>query len=143
MVFENIYCLRCNKCCRDTEMILLLSDIDRITDKGFRDFYELKNGFYVLRNINGKCVFLDPTGRCIIYEDRPLGCRVYPLILDEDNGAMLDKYCPLSDFFVTLKHDLRRGCELLVQFMDELSRDYGYSVDINKLKTTCEKLINK
>jgi hypothetical protein len=124
-------------------MILLLSDIDRITDKGFRDFYELKNGFYVLRNIKGKCVFLDLTGRCIIYEDRPLGCIVYPLILDEDNVAMLDKYCPLSDFFVTLKHDLRRGCELLVQFTDELFRDYGYSVDINKLKATCEELINK
>lgn len=124
-------------------MILLLSDIDRLATRGYSDFYELKNNFYVLRNIDGRCIFLNPvTGRCVIYDDRPLGCRIYPLIFDEDNGVLLDKYCPLSSFFAALGNELRIGCELLVKFMKELSKDYGYNVDMNILVKSCEKLID-
>ena len=32
--------------------------------------------------------------RCSVYCDRPSGCRVYPVILDEEVGIILDDICP-------------------------------------------------
>lgn len=47
------------------------------------------------------CVFLAtssdiPTapGVCSVYDSRPLGCRTYPVILNEEDLAILDDLCP-------------------------------------------------
>ncbi len=31
--------------------------------------------------------------QCSVYADRPSGCRVYPVILDEEKGIVLDDIC--------------------------------------------------
>ena len=88
----------CGRCCYNTEMILLPQDIEELERLGFpREYFVVEdNGVYRLRNIDGHCVFLDPsTNRCMIYEHRPLGCRLYPLVYDiSRSDVIVDKLCP-------------------------------------------------
>ncbi|OYT40223.1 MAG: zinc/iron-chelating domain-containing protein [Desulfurococcales archaeon ex4484_58] len=88
----------CGLCCYDTQMILLPEDIDDIVKLGYKPeyFIDLSTDIPRLKNINGHCVFLDPTNnKCMIYGSRPLGCRLYPLIYDLDRDEILvDNLCP-------------------------------------------------
>lgn len=89
------YVDNCYECCLDTEMPLTEKDITRISELGFNieEFLEEKDGFMVLRNIDNKCFFLK-NGRCTIYENRPEGCRYYPLIYDlETDEFVIDELC--------------------------------------------------
>lgn len=89
----------CGKCCYNTEMPLTEEDVERIESLGYsrRDFAVKVNGIYRLRNVNGKCYFLDDENRCKIYDFRPIGCRIYPVILDLEGGAIVDDICPRRD----------------------------------------------
>ncbi|WP_457550800.1 YkgJ family cysteine cluster protein [Archaeoglobus sp.] len=93
----------CGKCCYNTEMPLTEEDIARIEKLGFKreDFTIKVNGIYRLRNVNGKCFFLDEDNRCKIYDYRPLGCRIYPAVLDENCRVVVDDLCPK-------KHEIRK-----------------------------------
>ncbi len=85
----------CYECCLETEMPLSEKDITRISKLGFKidEFLEEQDGFMVLRNIDSKCFFLK-NGLCIIYENRPEGCRYYPLIYDlEKDEFVIDNLC--------------------------------------------------
>jgi Fe-S-cluster containining protein len=79
-------------------MLLSKDDIKRIEHKGFRKKYFLKiskEGYAQLKNRNGYCVFYDlGKHQCSIYLDKPSGCEVYPVILDEDVGIIIDDICP-------------------------------------------------
>ncbi|MCD6157590.1 MAG: YkgJ family cysteine cluster protein [Euryarchaeota archaeon] len=87
----------CGKCCYNTKMILTFDDILRISSLGYdpNDFVIIDE-YPRLRNVNGHCVFLDEsTNSCLIYEHRPIGCKLYPLIYDpEKNTIRLDDFCP-------------------------------------------------
>jgi hypothetical protein len=77
-------------------MQLSSSDVACIKDLGFsEDFFALRNnGNRELKNASGRCVFHDGQ-RCVIYNYRPEGCRLYPAILNEEMGmVVLDSYCP-------------------------------------------------
>ena len=89
----------CGKCCHNTEMPLTEEDIKRIESLGYdrRDFTVKIDGIYRLRNVNGRCFFLDEDNRCKIYEYRPLGCRIYPIVLDLERGVVVDELCPKRD----------------------------------------------
>ncbi len=91
------------RCCHETEMTLTKNDIHRLELTGYSKdkFIRQVDGFVLLNNENGHCVFLDPkTSRCKVYEIRPLGCRLYPLILSlEENKVVIDsEYCPFGHF---------------------------------------------
>jgi|YelNatPaOPRAMG01_1025707.scaffolds.fasta_scaffold01155_35 Fe-S-cluster containining protein len=91
-------CLRCGMCCRQTEMELSSSDIQRLVDAGFRpeDFVVMWDGVSRLRNVDGWCYFYDPKERrCKVYRIRPLGCRIYPVVYVDGEGVALDKLCPM------------------------------------------------
>ena len=110
---------RCVKCCLNTEMPLSSSDIVRIEGLGFSDdfFIVKENGNRSLKNLSGRCVFHNGQ-RCTIYNDRPEGCQLYPVILDEDVGeAVLDSYCPYHDNF-QLTPSISREVIELVQKLD-------------------------
>ena len=104
-------CSHCGICCTETEMLLSKKDIERIEKLGFqkRNFVKYdKQGFAQLRNHDSYCVFYNrKSQRCGIYENRPIGCRVYPVILDESIGIVLDDICPdkgtISDAEMNLK----------------------------------------
>jgi len=88
----------CGKCCYNTEMVLTKEDIKRIAELGYPKeyFVDLTGSFPKLRNVNGHCVFLDEkTGKCLVYDRRPLGCRLYPLVYDANEGKVIvDSLCP-------------------------------------------------
>ena len=90
-------CSNCGVCCTETEMLLCKKDIKSLEKRGFnqRQFINFdKNGYAMLKNRDGYCVFYDLKNRkCSVYEDRPKGCRVYPVILEEETGIILDDIC--------------------------------------------------
>lgn len=92
----------CRKCCFDTEMPLTEADARRLEGRGFgRDeFARTDDGWLRLRNRNGQCVFLGPAG-CTVHDDRPEGCRLYPLVWDADERrVVLDvETCPFTREF--------------------------------------------
>ncbi len=90
-------CTECGKCCLNTQMELLPEDIERIIKLGYRltDFAVFDGEMWRLRNVDGHCIFLNPqTMQCTIYENRPIGCRLYPLVYDDVEGPYIDKECP-------------------------------------------------
>lgn len=94
-------CSHCGVCCTETEMLLSKKDIKRLEDRGYRkkQFVRYdKHGYALLRNREGYCVFYDQTKRqCSEYEFRPSGCRVYPVIVDEEKGIIIDSICESRD----------------------------------------------
>lgn len=94
-------CLECGNCCLATEMLLSKKDIDRLEKKGFKTKYfsrQNNEGYIVLKNRKGHCIFFDAEQKkCKIYEDRPLGCRLYPIIFDDRKGIIADTLCPANN----------------------------------------------
>jgi Fe-S-cluster containining protein len=67
-----------------------------------------EEGVPQLLNVHGHCVFLRD-GRCAVYEHRPEGCRLYPLILDlETDEVVRDDFCPWREEFEFTAEDEHR-----------------------------------
>ena len=90
-------CSNCGVCCTETEMLLSKKDIERLEKKGYLQSQFVnydKQGYAQLKNRDGYCFFYDLKGRrCSVYLSRPEGCRVYPVILHEGKGVILDDIC--------------------------------------------------
>ena len=90
-------CSNCGVCCTETEMLLSKKDIKRLESAGFNQNHFVKydkQGYAQLKNLDGYCIFYDLKNRqCSVYVNRPAGCRVYPVILHEDSGIILDNIC--------------------------------------------------
>ena len=101
---------RCVKCCLETRMPLSNLDIKRMLKLGCRLEYfavETKMGWR-LKNSSGRCVFLLEEG-CGMYPHRPEGCRLYPLVYDENlKKAVIDSLCPYGYEFEVQKNDVER-----------------------------------
>ena len=110
----------CGKCCYNTEMPLTKEDVERIERLGFKreEFTVEVDGILRLRNLNGRCVFLDNDNRCKIYDHRPLGCKIYPAILDESCRVVVDDKCPRKH--EVSKRDLRKVKKLLKKLVREI-----------------------
>jgi Fe-S-cluster containining protein len=107
-----MHCLRCGECCKETEMLLSNEDIKRLEKRGYdrNSFVRFdREGFAILRNVNGNCFFFDAEKTtCRERANRPLGCRIYPVILDEEKGTVVDEICPVAKTF-TEKEKSKRG----------------------------------
>lgn len=80
-------------------MTLTEEDIRRINSLGFKDYCELVDGYIQLININGRCFFFRE-GRCLIHTDKPLGCKLYPLVYDIDKDEVVfHDFCEYLDMF--------------------------------------------
>jgi hypothetical protein len=90
-------------------MPLRLADVARLAARGHavRDFAREDGGWLVLANEGGACVFLRD-GRCSVYDDRPEGCRLYPLVYEEDAGPAMDELCPWRNEFAQGVQERRR-----------------------------------
>jgi Fe-S-cluster containining protein len=90
-------CARCGECCKGTMMELSEEDILRLIGLGFRreDICVIgEDGLARLRNIDGKCVFLSKDFKsCTVYENRPLGCEIYPVNCDQEGDIFVDEFC--------------------------------------------------
>ena len=69
--------------------------MERLERIGATDFFtEDSDGSWRLRNVDGRCVFLND-GLCSVYPARPDGCVLYPLILYVDVDEVdLHEFCP-------------------------------------------------
>ena len=72
------------------------------------------------------CVFLATSsdvpsapGICSVYESRPLGCKTYPVILNEEDLAILDDLCPHTGEFEQPNED---DVHLLLNLEERLKR---------------------
>ena len=85
----------CIECCRDTKMPLTMEDVKRISRHYYppSDFIVKAENEIRLKNVNGLCLF--HTGKeCKIYSIRPEGCRLYPLVFQEElKKAVIDTDC--------------------------------------------------
>tara|TARA_Y100000588_G_C14035044_1_gene830348 strand:- start:498 stop:905 length:408 start_codon:yes stop_codon:yes gene_type:complete len=101
----------CSICCRNTQMPLTNDDAKRISTKSglkIDEFAVRNNGFLQLYN-NPKtnaCVFLNTNsndilapGICSIHDFRPEGCRIYPIIINENEKITTDDLCPQHTLF--------------------------------------------
>lgn len=102
-------------------MILLKDDVRRIVSLGFKeDFFAVEfRGFKKLRNNNGRCIFHDGE-QCTIYSNRPSGCRLYPVIFDEDlNHPVMDSLCPFRAEFPLSSKARRETSKLYLRLTSE------------------------
>ena len=106
---------QCTKCCVKTEMPLTKDDINRIENLGFekKRFIEHETSIPRLRNKSGKCIFLRKWG-CLIYENRPYGCRLYPLIYNPyEKKFEMDSICPYNSEFKISDTDIESEKKLI------------------------------
>jgi hypothetical protein len=97
-------------------MLLSTEDIGRLERKGYVRAVFVRfdrSGYAKLRNRQGHCVFYDfEKRRCKVYGDRPLGCRLYPVIYDEAEGIVIDSVCHAQNT-VSEKQRVERGKKVL------------------------------
>jgi uncharacterized protein len=111
-------CQTCGICCLSTEMQLSNEDIELIANKSElkkEDFCEFYDGFFRLKNVDGHCIFFQKeTISCEIYNFRPFGCKLYPMIFDsEKNKCSLDDDCPHRKKFYRHKPEFQKKCSNL------------------------------
>jgi len=106
-------------------MLLLDEDVIRIASLGHDEhfFARVQDGFKVLRNSEaGRCVFHDGK-KCTIYENRPKGCKLYPIIFDVDSkSAVKDTSCPYRKEFKILSEAKQELPIIYFELVDERSR---------------------
>jgi Fe-S-cluster containining protein len=82
-------------------MLLSETDVKRLERAGYArlDFAQCnEQSFVQLRNKGGHCVFYDMKKHCCrVYRVRPSGCRIYPVLLSEQEGIIVDDLCPMRD----------------------------------------------
>ena len=103
-------------------MPLLNEDVRRIVGLGFRKSYFATDSedLKVLRNNDdGRCVFHDGE-KCTIYRNRPAGCRLYPIIFDENSKrAVKDTLCPFRSEFANSQKIRRNLLEVYSGLVEE------------------------
>ena len=112
---------QCIQCCIKTSMFLTNNDIETIRKEGYepKDFFREKNGWLMLKNREGKCVFHNGL-ICLIYQFRPEGCRLYPRIFDDElNISVIDDDCPFGDEFEINTNDIKHLSDLIQQLKKE------------------------
>jgi Predicted Fe-S-cluster oxidoreductase len=97
-------CDFCGKCCTqkfNSHVYLLSEDVKRVSAENpnsvrpspYFDFCDQNGCFYVSGyslktkdDEDGSCLFLE-NKRCLIYENRPLICRIYPYMIHREEGS--------------------------------------------------------
>ena len=101
-------CQACGRCCHHQRIALSPYEIVRLarglamTTGQLIEQYTDEGGT-ILRFVEGQCVFLDPAGKCSVYRDRPLACRLYPLA----------RYCHSTGEELFGRLELVEGCEAI------------------------------
>jgi len=102
-------------------MLLSNEDIEKIEQLGYNRHYftKSKKSWLKLKNKDGKCVFHDGK-KCSIYDNRPEGCKLYPLIYDRENScAIADDECMFLDNFRFKRSDINNLYNLINKIINE------------------------
>ena len=117
----------CIQCCVETEMPLSKDDLERLEGLEFKrnEFVVDVGGWMRLKNAGGRCVFNDGS-ECKVYDDRPEGCSLYPIVYNEDKeDAALDNDCPFSNEFDMGEDEKRELLELIGRLKKERKERFG------------------
>jgi len=110
-------------------MLLSEEDVERLESAGFsrEDFTSIgEEGLMRLRNVREWCYFYNPAEKkCQVYEDRPLGCRLYPVIYSIDEGVIADKLCPMRH--TISKHELTMKRKILLKHIKKTTSEIASS----------------
>jgi Fe-S-cluster containining protein len=107
-------------------MTLTKQDASRIDTLGYdRGEYLVRtdDGFCELRNVDGHCFFYDPDSKmCKIYDNRPNGCRYYPIVYNvKKRKCVVDKDCPSRE---TMSRDeIRKSCHKVKSLVERLIQE--------------------
>ncbi len=105
-------------------MILTKEDVKAILALGYKleDFSEYRDGYLRLKNLDGRCFFLNERGHCKIYERRPIGCRAYPVVYDvERKRCKIDEECPARN--TVEPEEFSEKCRLVLRALPQLLRE--------------------
>ncbi len=109
-------------------MLLTNSDVRRLEQKGWtRELFAKydSEGYIWVRNHEGVCFFFDVKEQlCKAYNDRPLGCQLYPVCFDEIDGIIVDSICPELKS-ISKEEKKRKGREItkLLKKIDAEAKD--------------------
>jgi Fe-S-cluster containining protein len=122
-------------------MLLSEADAKRLKKLGYslREFaFRDKKGFTRLKNREGYCVFFDPNERqCKIYKNRPLGCRIFPVIFSEEEGIVVDDMCPMKN--TVSKRESNHKGKILVNLLQQID----YEAEKKKIGSCLAIKVNK
>jgi Fe-S-cluster containining protein len=105
-------------------MELSSDDIRRLEKAGYRrdQFSVLDNRVVRLMNVGGWCYFYSLAERnCRVYKDRPLGCRLYPVVQLADEGAMVDELCHMGH--TVSERELKTKGRVLVKLLKKIDSE--------------------
>jgi len=106
-------------------MLLSKEDTERLERAGFNrgDFTVTGgDGLTRLRNVGEWCYFYDPERRkCQVYEDRPLGCYLYPVIYSNEEGVITDEICPMRH--TISKRELKTKGQILLKHLKKITSE--------------------
>ncbi|RLG49337.1 MAG: YkgJ family cysteine cluster protein [Thermoproteota archaeon] len=122
----------CYLCCVETDMILTKEDVKNLLALGYEleEFSEYRDGYLRLKNKNGMCFFLNERGACRVYENRPIGCRAYPVIYDVEEGkCKIDEECPAGD--TVGPEEFLEKCKLIIRALPQLIRSENSGSSVN------------
>jgi len=122
-----VRCSNCEICCEETMMELSSEDIERLEEKGYRleEFAVIDDGVTRLRNVDGYCYFYSRADKkCQIYEDRPLGCYLYPVVYLANEGAMVDELCPMRQ--TISEQELRTKGKILDKLLKKIENESAH-----------------
>jgi Fe-S-cluster containining protein len=114
-------CSNCGKCCEKTEMELSSTDIKRLEGAGYcrEEFAVMDDCVIRLRNVDGRCYFYSlAEKKCRVYEKRPLGCYLYPVVYLVNEGAIVDGLCPRGQ--TISEQELRKKGKILDKLLKKM-----------------------
>jgi len=119
-----MHCSNCGLCCEETEMELSSDDVKRLEEAGYSldEFAVLGDHVVRLRNVGGWCYFYSLADKnCRVYGNRPLGCRLYPVVYLADEGAAVDELCPMGH--TVSERELRTKGKILVKLLKKIDSE--------------------
>jgi Fe-S-cluster containining protein len=106
-------------------MPLSKEDVERLEKLGFsREDFTVTggDGLTRLRNVGDWCYFYDPEEKkCQVYEDRPLGCFIYPVIYSNDDGVITDEICLMRH--TISKRELKIKGHILLKHLKKITNE--------------------
>ena len=122
-----VRCSNCGICCEETMMELSSEDIERLEEKGYRleEFAVVDDGVTRLRNVDGYCYFYSRADKKFqIYEKRPLGCYIYPVVYLANEGAIVDELCPMGQ--TISEQELRTKGKILDKLLKKIDNESAH-----------------
>jgi Fe-S-cluster containining protein len=105
-------------------MELSSEDVKRLAEAGYspKEFAVIHNGVPQLRNVDGLCYFYSLADKkCRVYEKRPLGCYLYPVVHMEGKGAVVDALCPMGQ--TISEQELKMKAKILNKLLKKIDNE--------------------